>query len=269
MAAKKEPTDLVIVNEFQTKITEAANTVPVADVIALEALADSCKIKTDEDVDVAIARAGRALKWADSLAKFWDPIKEFHFRRYKTINAAIDDGVELNGTVVVGKKRLIDIRIKFEKAVGDYKRDRDKQTARRQEALDKSVSQDQKEISSRMQEAAARGDMGAARDLKRELATVQPVVIMDRPLEVAGAAVSEPCIWKIAEEGGMMALVKAVAAGTVPLYHTIRGKGGEEQRCIFDISEPVMNQTVRKLGENLNWPGVEVSKDLRFAIGKR
>lgn len=269
MATKKETVEIAILNELDKKISEAAALVPVAEVEALEALAQACVIESDEDVDVAVARAGRALGWADKLEKFWNPTKKFHWDRYGATNTAIAFGVELNGFVVVGGNRLKSIRDKFEAAAKKYSRERDARAIQKQQTVNSIVSASQQEIKTAIEEKAAQGDMKAVRELRQELETVQPVVIMERPLEVQGAAVSEPCVWSLDGEDGMMALVKAVAAGEVPLYHVVRIKGVEERRCVFDLSDPVLNQSVRKMGLGLGWAGIKVEKDIKFAIEKR
>lgn len=270
MAKKiEEVIDIAIRIEFNQEIATMAALVPVADVVALEKIAEECRIESDEDLDVAVARAGRALGWADKLAKAWEPRKQFFWTRYKAINAAIDSGVELNGATVVGASRLKKIRDKFEAAAKQYARSRESDAARKQKIMDGMVSSGKKEIEDTIEDAAARGDMQTVRELRRDLEAVQPVVIMERPLDVQGAAVSEPCIWKLEDEAGMMALVKAVASGQVPLYHNIKVKGEEQRRCLFDLSDPVVNQSVRKMGMGLGWPGIRIEKDMKFAIEKR
>jgi len=256
--------DKFSVDRFSSEVA-AENTVR-----EFEQWASSLLITTDEELQDATDRAFRLSRTQEKLLKFWAGPKEYYYRRYKTVMSLTENGIPEKG--VVGSSRLDAVRKLFDDAVRKFHRARKEETLRRQESINRAYREDSAEVERRAREAALQGDMKKAREIKAEAESLAAGVatIIPRPIEVSGMSLGESCKGSVDSPEDMMRLVKAVADGTVPLFHKMqaRGGGGEVDRCIFEVSTPVLNQKVRELGKSLNYPGVTVREDISISVRK-
>jgi hypothetical protein len=91
-------------------------------------------------------------------------------------------------------------------------------------------------------------------------------VIIEQPTKLDGTAVKDV---NVATCTDTMALLRAVAAGDIPLMHkiTVRGKG-EVEVPLFKAEPQVLQFYAAKLGQQFKWPGVVVESDVAFAARK-
>jgi len=127
---------------------------------------------------------------------------------------------------------------------------------RREEEARLAAEARRRDEEARLAEAAALEEAGEAEAAERVLeepAATPPPPAPSRVPKVKGVASRE--IWK-AEVTNLMELVKAVAAGQVPL-------------AALQVNEKVLGQQARSLKRELHWPGVRVWSEQSIAAGGR
>jgi len=62
-----------------------------------------------------------------------------------------------------------------------------------------------------------------------------------------------------------MALIKAIAAGEVPLMHSVAVKGVVQEVCLIEFNQTVINQMAKKLQGEFKWPGCSAHQEIRFS----
>lgn len=117
------------------------------------------------------------------------------------------------------------------------------------------------------EELKARGDFKAAKQVvqQAETITAHGAQMLPEPEKVKGIRESET--WTgVCEDP--MALIKAVAAGRIPLLHTVKVQGREREEPLFVVNQRVLDMMADRLHDDLAWPGVKAKKDLSFGVSK-
>ena len=128
------------------------------------------------------------------------------------------------------------------------------------------TQQDAAEKARRLRE---QGDMKKAAAIESAAATmIQPVVIDGSLPKIPGLRTTE--VWT-ASCGDPMALLKAVADGTIPLVHIVRSRGKDTPEPLFVVNERVLKYYAAEQKEEFNgkWPGCWAEKtDRRGRTGR-
>ena len=267
-----EPKELAVIGPPDTTIAvlhSAALIAPIYTVLQAEKEVAELKVETEEQSREATALAGRFSGWSSKIEAYFKGLGKPHYDRYKIFNRLASEGVKSLDVEIPGADRLNKSKIAAEAKVRAFIQASKKQTAQRQEAINRAIASDVRSIDQQIADLFDSGKPAEARKLaaEREIISQTPVVIA-APVDIGGAAVGETVKWSIAPDTGLMDLVKAVAAGTVPLYREVTVKGVKEMRPIFIVNEVVMNQATRAMGKNLNWPGVVLEDDISLRTRK-
>ncbi len=253
-------------------IQAAAEIVPLADIEAAEEELSKLVVETEEDCQRATALAGKFSGWGSRISDYWKGLGKPYFERYKMFGRAASDGVVIAGenpATIVGSTRMDNGKIAAESKVRAYVKLKKEREIVRQERITKAVESDVKSISQRIEDAFDNGNTVLARELMAERDMVSTVpVIMTQKADIGGAAQGTKVNWSLKPNTGLMEIIKAVAAGTVPLYHEVTVKGEKEMRPILELNEVVANQQVRAMGMNLNWPGIVTEEDVTLRTRK-
>lgn len=268
-----EPNELAVIGQAETAaviLREAAALAPNAEIVQAEINLANLVVDTEEQSQAATALAGRFSGWSTKIETYWKGLGRPDYDRYKLFNRMASEGIKIEGMEIPGTDRLNQAKCAAESKVRAFLHEKKQRDAKRQEALNRAVASDVQTIDRRIEAAADSGNMAAVRELRREREmTAQAPVIVAPPVNIGGAAQSEVVKWSIAPDTGLMDLVKAVAAGAVPLYHEVSLKGGhKEMRPLFLVNEVVLNQKARSMGKNLHYPGVVLEDDINLRTRK-
>lgn len=265
-------TDIAILNELDKKCVEMEAILPRTQVIKLKATVATLKVENEQDNQDAATLGATVASWTAKVEEFWEPWREWYFRRYKAVMTVTQNGMKEDSRHLTGTLELAEVRKQIEFLMRGYKIRRDKDKAARQASLDRMVESSKEEIDSQVRKLMLEGDMGAARTLRAQSANLQPVQIMHQEQKLDGAGMREPYKWTVETgeggEEGLMKIIRAIAAGDVPLYHNITVKGKPERRALLELSQVVLNHKVRELGPELHIPGIAVEKDIKFSYSK-
>ncbi len=253
-------------------IQTAAAIVPLSEIEAAEEELSTLTVETDEDSRRATALAGKFSGWSSRISDYWKGLGKPYYERYKMFGRAASDGVVISGdtpVTIVGSTRLDNGKLAAESKNREFLRQQKERDRKRQESLNKAVESDVKSLNDRIADAADNGDMATARELiaERDMVANVPVIMTQKP-DIGDAAQGTKVEWSLVPKTGLMDLIKAVADGTVPLYHEVTVKGETEMRALFDLSSVVANQNVRAMGMNLNWPGIVTKEDVSLRTRK-
>ena len=202
-----------------------------------------------EEAALMVKGVASAIKAAEKL--FED--KDLAWKLYKSLSE------KLNGFV----KPLQGMRERIEGKMRAYKLAEAERIRRQQAELERQRQEEIAAETRKIAELAQQGRMQEARQVEAEVAVVAatPVVLPDRTTKVAGVSATPTFKGEVTDA---LALLKAVAAGTVAFNHNVIVRGKGEVRPLFIVDPVVLNHYVKLMGEKLDWPGVTVSPDIQF-----
>lgn len=146
-----------------------------------------------------------------------------------------------------------------------------------QARLDQLHQQESAKRSTELQSAASKqsialkekGDFVGAREVESQ---VQQVLAMGEnamvapPEKVKGIRESE--VWE-GTCSDPLALIKAVAAGQIPLMHTVTVAGKEREEPLFTVSQRILDMMAGRLRQSFSWPGCSSKKGLSFGVSTK
>ena len=250
------PTEVVLHRAITPLKEQARAVLPLAEIATAEAALRTFVIQSDEDETTVANYLRKSRTWQDRLDNFWKGKKQF----WKAIHTACCDA-EKETAPEIGR-----IRTACESAIRAWDAVKEQRRREQQAALDQATEQQRKNALRNARLAALSGDMAQAAQLSTVAATVRTPVIM--PTEQKLDGIARPGKWS-AECADPMLLLKAVAEGRIPNMHTIAVRGrGQVEVPLFEPNPQVLAHYAAKLGNQFNWPGVEVKKDVGFSARK-
>lgn len=216
------------------------------------ATAGSLVIRNAAEYDAAAKMVSDIANASKDIADLWEDERKRSHELWKGIVEKINRFTSpLSGlrSTIEGKMRAYKLAEEAKKRQALIEEDR-----RRQAILDAERREAQRLLEEgRVREAQAR---------EREAAQVAAMPV-ELPPTPKSAHVSDRKTWKFTVTDPL-ALLKAVADGTVPFLHELIIKGKGEQKPLFEVSETVLRHYCALRGDKLDWPGVVVEPDISF-----
>jgi hypothetical protein len=263
MNDEPKPEDLQLLSNLEWQVRDAAAIVlkPALDSVAQ--VVEETEVTDEASANIITRAARQCATWADEITAFWTPHKEWYYRRYKAIHAVISTGATVNGFTITGTGRLGEIRKAAEARLKLWRDQEKARIGRMQELIDAAALRDVTALREQAERLMAQGDMAGARAVREEISRQAVPVVMQAPVRLEGAQVREPFSWKV---DSLMAVIQAVADGTVALNHNVTVRGKEDNRPLLIVDPVVLNQLVRKLGTEINIPGISVATETEFTL---
>ncbi len=230
------------------EVEKALEKAPELGLERLDLTASTLEIRNDEDFQ----RAGELLRGIQTSVKkwtaYWAPVVTAAKAAYDIAKAQRDEPL----------KQAERIRKDIEGTMSDYKEDQARKRAQVEAQRKK-----QAEFLVQQAEEAARAALIAGRVNEAEIHQRQAELISVDPklpnTEERIEGVPQVEVYDV-EVTDLMALLIAVADGTVPLYGTVMKK----TVSLFDVRESVIKAAAASQGDNFNWPGVKLTKRTGF-----
>ena len=124
--------------------------------------------------------------------------------------------------------------------------------------LARQAREQQAELDRKAKELLAEGYVAEAKKVANEVNLLDQMPVLPAAIEkVAGTSVTK--VWK-ADVTDLRAIINAIATGKVQLMQECNG----QMRSLLMVDQPVLNAMVKRLGDGLNIPGVQVDEDIRY-----
>lgn len=220
---------------------------------------DSLTITNDDDYQ----SAGELLKLiAERRAAAWDFLKD-----------DIETAHKLHKSLTTKRTVLAEpwdkFRAKVEAPMRAYRADQERLNQLHQQEAVKRSTELQSAASKQSLALKARGDFAGAKEIESQ---VQQVLAMGEnsmvapPEKVRGIRESE--VWE-GTCSDPLALIKAVAAGQIPLMHTVAVAGKEREEPLFTVSQRILDMMAGRLRQSFSWPGCSAKKGLSFGVSTK
>lgn len=157
------------------------------------------------------------------------------------------------------------IRAKIESVMRAAKLKWEKEAEEARAEAEKAAAQLVKTAQREARKIAETGDIQRARQMIEEAKAIAalPAQIEATAPKVEGIKVPEKWTGVC---GDVMALVKAVAEGKIPLMHETRVKGVPQQECLFVVNQRILDQMADRQHEAFQWPGCTSKRDIEFRV---
>jgi hypothetical protein len=253
----EESKELVVSREITPLTDRARELLPLAEIARTEMIVTHPEFRiTDDHGEQAVNGYMRLTStWADKVANFWKPYKNYFHVLHK---AACDAEAQTAPAIA-------NIRKACDKAMKEWIRHKEAEARAKQKYIESMNEKLRKSTEAEARKAVLNGDVSKAEQLYAEANSMRSPVLIQEPTKLDGTAIKD--VWR-AEVTDPMALIKAVAEGRIPLMQSVKIKGKDQEVPLLVINETVLNFFAGKLGATLDWPGVEVKKDLAFAARK-
>jgi hypothetical protein len=248
-----EPLELITTREVTPLIDKVREKLPMTVIADLEVKVSSPGFAIeDEEEEARVSGYMRQVAtWNALVTSSWKPYKQFWDKIHEACCAA-----EKETAPAIGR-----IKTRCEAAMKIWLQRKDEARRERQRLLDQQAELDRKKQAAEAKRAALSGDMEKAESLMKSSETLRAPVIMAAPTKLEGTSIKPTWV----PEADVLTLLKAVADGRLPLMHEVVVKGKTEVLPLFLVNEVALKYMANKMGEQLNWPGVTVKKEIGFS----
>lgn len=247
------PMDIVVQREVKPLTDQARALLPLSEMATVEPVLQSLVIQDADGERLAVEYLGKTVTWAKRVTEFWKPKKQF----WNQVHAACCDAEKDTAPEIAR------IRTACEKALNAWKVLKQERAMRQQALLDQATTLERQKQQEAARIAALSGQVEKAEQIAKEAEQIRAPVIMTGPAKIAGAGERETFVPTCEDP---LKLLKAVACGQVPYEFEIpvRGKGTQKVP-LFVVNETVLKYFASKLGAQMDWPGVKVETDSKYA----
>lgn len=219
----------------------------IKDLATLQLAAKSVVITDDDSYANAMDVRNKAGSAEKKINEFWEPMCKAAHELHKSLTGA-------RGAML---KPYTDVRDALDKLIKKYILDQ--QTAKRlvEERLRKEADSLKSNLQEKAEDLIAAGRVQEARSLMAQSQVIDSIP-SSLPSSVPKADNSRVTAKKVGECYDLLALIKAVAKGDVPLTHYVKG----EEKPLITVDQRVLNAVVDRMGDSLKWPGVRVKDDV-------
>jgi hypothetical protein len=241
-------TQAVIPFDVTAQKVAAAKLVEGVGLQSLNLAAQQIVVSDDESYAQCIGLMGRFGDAKKRILDFWEPLAKSAHGLHKLITSARE---EMSGPYATGE--LICKR-KAESYQDECRAA--KRRAEQQMAL--AAEEERQRLVDQSRDLLAMGFVAKAEQLERQASMTTGVVLPEAVSRVAGARVGTKCEWTVTD---LVALMRAVVDGEIPLMHTVKG----ELRPLLMVDPVVMNSIVDRFQMTLKWPGVVVEEKSKIS----
>jgi hypothetical protein len=245
----------------------------------LKAFAQEFRVETEEDFQIATELIQKSARWMSSVEVFFDEGKKKAHAAHRWFTQTIAGLCAPYDVRPVLQPKMV----AFRKRQDDERRAAEEKARREAEAAEQAARAEAERIRLEAERAAAelrkQGELKAAREMQAEAAEqAQNVVeqaqaiadvgtILPAAPKVAGLGESRPWIGVIDDP---MEVIKAVAAGKVPLMFTLPKRGGGmEEVPLLEVNQRVVTEMAKRLGRpSIGIPGCRGEREVGLRFSK-
>jgi hypothetical protein len=207
-------------------------------------------IKDDNDLRNTDELLHQVVLNADAVLAATDPVVSELYVKHKAAVAEVKKWIYYNSTTKRWEGRWGVLREALASIMLKYKREKEDLARRQQAELDRAADDERRRKEAAAREALRNGDLATAKAAMQEAAEVVTPVIMNASPVLDNS--KDRTVWVISITDPE-ALVKAIAAGTVPLS------------VIKEWDMTFLKKEAAKRG-GLNWPGIEAQQESALSV---
>lgn len=243
MASSKE-----LIGTFTIDLTKSSSSITV-DLASTELASRELQVNSEQAFENAAALVAVCAKRAEQVASFWEHDRDLAHQLHRSIT----------GKISALQAPWIKIRASLEAKMKAWRTAQERERQKREQEERQRADEERRKVEEQARALKMAGEYGLAKQVVQEAETaIAPSSV--QPFAPKSESVTEKWPW-IGEVNDLMALIKAIAEGTVPLEYEIKG----EMRPLLNVDQNVLNHLARTRQGDFSIPGCSAKQDLRFS----